>query len=427
MISSPALPNPFYCGCETEPSSDALISVDEALRRGMALVNPVREMDHVPLDQAHGRVLAETIQAEVSLPLFDNSAMDGYAIRIADLTGEGPWHLPVAGRITAGDAGVAAMPAGVALRIFTGAPVPPGCDAVIMQEQASREGNGILLRHLPRPGDNIRRAGEDLPVGAQLLSAGARIGPRAAALLASAGRGEVVVRRRIRVAFFSTGTELRVPGASLAAGQIWNSNRYHLQGTLRLPWVEAIDLGCVPDKPGQLQRTLEQASEIADLVVSTGGVSVGSKDHMPTVLHAAGGTAFVKNIAMKPGKPVIIGRIATSVYVGLPGNPVSAFVAWHVIGARLLEALAGIVEGSPLRIIVRAGFDRARRPGRCEFIPACLGRYDGHGTRVAKIVTSEVSHRLGLLAQSDGLLLVPSDTDRIRHGDMLEFLPFRNE
>ena len=147
---------------------------------------------------------------------------------------------------------------------------------------------------------------------------------------------------------------------------------------------------------------------------------------MPAVLRAAGGSIHVRKVAMKPGKPLMIGRIGAAIYLGLPGNPVSAFVTWHVIGARIAEALAGISERTPRRIIVRAGFERPRHPGRCEFLPACLGSYDGYGTRTADIVTSEVSHRAGLLAKADGLLLIPSETDRVRLGDMLEFLPFHD-
>jgi molybdopterin molybdotransferase len=426
-MTSSALSDPFYCGCEPNPSPDALISVDEALRRGLALAKPVADLERLLLSQVHGRVLAKTALAESPLPLFDNSAMDGYAIRLADFSGEGPWHLPVAGRLAAGDVGVRSMPVGAALRIFTGAAIPPDCDAVVEQEMTQPEGDGIRLCGRPKPGDNIRRAGEDLAVGAELLPAGRRIGPRAASLLACAGYGEVVVRRRVRVAFFSTGSELRAPGSQLKPGQIWNANRSFLQGSLDLPWVDAIDIGCIPDTPEQLRQALEQASRDADLVVSTGGVSVGDEDHMPSVLRALGGTTHVRRVAMKPGKPLTIGRIGAALYLGLPGNPDSTFVTWHMIGARIAEALAGISEQAPRRIVVRAGFDRQRRPRRCEFLPARLGGYDGNGTRTAEIVSRGVSRQIALMAWANGLLLIPSETDRVRQGDMLEFLPFCGE
>jgi molybdopterin molybdotransferase len=427
MSASLALSIPFYCGCETEPESDGLISVDAALRRGLSLARPVQEVECLPLDQAHGRVLAKAVRSGVVLPHFDNSAMDGYAIRLADLAGEGPWRLPVAGRVAAGDTGDEPLPRGAALRIFTGAPIPPGCDAVVMQEMTQLQGRVVQIDRRPEPGENIRRAGEDLIAGTELLSAGRRIGPRAAMLLASAGCGEVVVRRRIKVAFFSTGSELRSPGRPLARGQIWNANRYHLAGSLALPWVEQRDLGNVPDEPNFLLQALKQAARDADIVVTTGGVSVGDEDHMPAMLHAAGGRAHAMKVAIKPGKPLVIGCIGGAIYLGLPGNPVSAFVTWRVIGARIAEALAGISDAAPRRIIVRAGFERSRRPGRCEFLPARLSDYDGRGTRAANIASAAVSHRVALLAGADGLLLIPAEMERISRGDMLEFLPFWDE
>ncbi len=424
MSASSAVSEPFYCGCDVEPKPGTLQSVDGALRLGLSLVEPVVEQERLSLDQVHGRVLAEAVRAHVSLPLFDNSAMDGYAIRLADLTGEGPWKLQVAGRVAAGDVADCPVPAGSALRIFTGATIPPACDAVVIQELTELDGDTVEIRMRPERGANIRRAGEDLACGSELLQAGRRIGPRAATLLASAGWGEVAVRRRVKIAYFSTGSELRSPGSALEPGQIWNANRYHLAGALSLPWVEAIDLGSIPDMPDLLQQALEHAAGQADMVVTTGGVSAGDEDHMRAVLHAAGGEIHVSKVAMKPGKPLVIGRIGGALYLGLPGNPVSAFVTWHVIGIFLAQALAGMTQKGPSRFFVRAGFDRTRRPGRCEFLPARLGSYDDHGVRTVKIVTSQVSHRVALLAQADGLLLIPAEADRVAIGDMLEFLPF---
>ncbi len=424
MNDAPALSDPFFCGCEIKPEMGALISVDAAIRRALALVKPVAQVERLPLERAHGRVLGEAVRSGVSLPLFDSSAMDGYAVRLADLAGEGPWRLRVSGRVAAGDAGSGSLPAGAALRIFTGAAIPSGCDAVVIQELTRLEDDTVEIQRRPRPNENIRRAGEDLVLGSEFLPAGCHIGPRVASLLAAAGCGEVVVRRRIRVAFFSTGSELRAPGTSLAPGQIWNANRYHLQGSLDLPWVDAIDMGAVPDQIDRLREALEQASRDADLVVTTGGVSAGDEDHMPAALNAAGGEIHVTKVAMKPGKPLIIGLLGSALYIGLPGNPVSAFVAWYVIGARIAEALAGIREARPPRCIVRADFDRIRQPGRCEFLPARLGSYDANGTRNVEITGLAISHRVALLAQADGLLLIPSEAHRIQRGDMLEFLPF---
>lgn len=424
MIPPVASSDSFLCDCGIEQQTGRLVSVAVALKRGLALAEPVVETERLPLDRAHSRVLAQPVRASCALPIFDNSAMDGYAVRLADFAGNGPWRLPVAGRVAAGDAGAAELPPGAAFRIFTGALVPQGCDAVVAQEKVRMEGRAIRLDRRPRWGENVRRAGEDLAAGTEIMPAGRRIGPRVATLLASIGCGDVTVRRRLRVAFFSTGSELRDAGASLSPGQIWNANRSLLQGALALPWIEAIDIGPVPDRPARLREALERAAREADLVVSTGGVSVGDEDHMPAVLSAAGGTVQVMKVAMKPGKPLMIGRIGEALYLGLPGNPVAAFVCWHVIGARIAEVSAGITEGGTRRMIVRAGFERVRQPGRCEFLPVRLGDYDGHGVRTVAVTALDVSHRVALLAQADGLLLIPSETDRIRHDDMLEFIPF---
>lgn len=424
MNNLTAMPSPFYCGCEAEPAQGTMLSVDAALHKGLSLAKTVDGTEQLPLASAHGRVLGRTIRATTRLPLFDNSAMDGYALRRADLSGDGPWRLPVVGRIAAGDDGSAPLLAGTAQRIFTGAPVPPGCDAVIIQEMTQREDNTIRIERRPASGENIRRAGEDIAKGAELLPQGRLIDPRAATLLAAAGCGEIAVRRRIRVAFFTTGSELRDPGDRLAPGQIWNANHTQLQSALDKPWIEAIDMGTIADEPKLLREALETAAGKADLVVTTGGVSVGDEDHMPQLLRAAGGFADVMKVAMKPGKPLTIGRLGASLYIGLPGNPVSAFVTWHIIGARLAEKLAGLASNGPRRSFVRAGFVRTRQMGRCEFLPANLGRADSSGLQTVEITTAAVSHRVALLAQADGLILIPAETDQVNPGDLLEFLPF---
>ena len=414
-----------FCGCDDSIATvGPLIPVDVALQRGLALAAAVEGVERLPLEQAVGRVLAGPAHARGPMPPFDNAAMDGYALRLADLPGAGPWTLRVAGRIAAGDRGLATIPAGAALRIFTGAPVPEGCDAVVMQEAVTRIGGVITLTRAPEPGGNIRRAGEDLAEGAELLPAGRAIGAREAAALAAAGLGRVTVRRRLRVAIFSTGSELREPGEALEPGQIWNANRYHLRAALSQPWVDLADLGALPDTPFRLRKVLEEAAARADLVISTGGVSVGEEDHMPHVFRAAGGALQVMRLAMKPGKPLALGRLGGAVYIGLPGNPVSAFVSWMAIGARLAEAMAGLVAPPPRKTLVRAGFDLARRAGRCEFAPARICGYDGSGRQVIGMLSPSYAHRVALLAMADGLALIPAETERIAQGDLLEFMPF---
>jgi molybdopterin biosynthesis enzyme len=316
------IPTAAVCGCDD--IARGLMTVDAALRRGLALCTAVAETETLPLDAATGRVLVAPATAPLPLPPFDSAAMDGYALRRADLVGPGPWHLPVAGRIAAGMAAPARMPAGAGLRIFTGAPVPPDCDAVVMQERVTRSGDTLRLDRMPAPGENIRRAGEDLAAGAAILPAGRVVGAREAAALRAA---------------------------------------------------------------------LERAAATADLVVSTGGVSVGEEDHMPRLLRAAGGEIAVLKVAMKPGKPVALGRLGGAVYIGLPGNPVSAFVTWAVLGARMAEALAGIADPTTRRQIVRAIAPLTRRPGRCEFRPVRLpARHIRHRHPVAECL----QHNRGL-------------------------------
>jgi molybdopterin molybdotransferase len=410
------------CGCD-DTLEHGLVPVETAVRRGLALAEPVPEVETVALEAVGGRVLAEDAVSPLPLPPYDNAAMDGYALRLSDLPGDGPWKLPILGGIAAGEAGMAIMPRGGVLRILTGAPVPLECDAVVMQEHVQRSLGCVTIRTRPASGTNIRRTGEDLPAGAAILSAGKTIGPREAAALAATGHASVPIRRRVRVALFCTGSELRHPGETLGPGQIWNANRFTLRAALDLPWIDLEDLGTVPDTPGELTATLLAASERADLVISTGGVSVGDADHMPRLFREAGGDIHALRIALKPGKPLAIGRMGHAIYLGLPGNPVSAFVTWHVIGARIAERLAGIVGATSRRLVVKAGFTTTRRPGRCEFRPVRVTGYDASGAQRVELLSPSFSARIALLAGADGLAMIPAECDRIAEGDLLEFLP----
>lgn len=422
-MPSPARLHPEFCGCDEAAVAGKLIPVNIALLRGLRLAEPVVERDCLPLEDAAGRILAQPIRAPVPLPPFDNSAMDGYALCTEDTQGGGPWTLPVAGRIAAGSAGDR-LAAGTAVRILTGAPIPPGADTVVMQENVLREGGRITLDARPRPGLNIRRQGEDLVAGAEILPAGTEIDARRASALAACGAARVAVHRKVRVAIFSTGSELRHPGETLWPGQIWNANRFMLRTALRKPWIELQDLGTVPDDPQELCSVLTQAAHAADLVVSTGGVSVGDEDHMPRLVRDAGGEIHAMHVAMKPGKPVALGRLGRALYVGLPGNPVSAFVTWHVLGAAILGRLGGKMDAGPSKSTVKAGFNADRDPGRCEFRPARIAGYDATGAEIAEALHPSFSARVALLAQADGLVLIPAECERVREGDILEFIRF---
>lgn len=400
------------------------VPFETALAEALALAEPVRETETVALEDATGRVLAAPATTPIPLPPFDNSAMDGYAVRLRDLPGDGPWRLPLARRIAAGDAGGGALPVGGAARILTGAPVPEGADAVVMQENVAVEDGHVVFSRRPRPGENIRRAGDDLAQGSTVLPAGVLIGAREAAALAAAGAARVGVHRRLRVAIFSTGSELRQPGEALAPGQIWNSNRFQLRAALAEPWIETIDLGAVADEPGLLRRTLEHAASRADLVVTTGGVSVGEEDHMPRLLAEAGGQARVMKVAMKPGKPLTVGTLGKAIYLGLPGNPVSAFVTWRMIGSCVAARRGGIARLRPVFTTVRAATAETRHPGRIEFRPVRIVGEAASGEPEAELLAPTFSARLAMLAAADGLAVIPAAAERIEKGDVLRFLPF---
>lgn len=400
-----------------------LMSWEEARAIGLSLASPVVGDMSLPLTQAIGRVTATPFTSPVALPLFDNSAMDGYALATSCLPDPGPWTLPMVGRIAAGDAG-GSLPQGAALRILTGAPIPEGADAVIMQEHVSRSGSEITLCERPTPGINIRRAGEDLVIGGEVLPAGRALGPRELGVLAAMGQAQVTVRRKVRVALLCSGSELREPGEPLAPGQIWNANRFLLAAALNAPWVELVDLGAVPDVPAQLAGELLRAATSADLVISTGGMADGDEDHMPRLLRENGGSVHALRVAIKPGKPVGIGKLGRATYVGLPGNPVAAFVTWSMLGAPLLRKLAGFTDPLPVFQTGRLSAPLIRRSGRAEFRPACLKPAGSDGLPLVELMAPNFAARIALLASAEGLALIPADADRLEPGAHIDFLKF---
>lgn len=401
----------------------ALMPVDVALARALALARPVAGADDLPLGAATGRITEAPTASPVPLPPFDNAAMDGYGLDPAALPGPGPWVLPVAGRARAGDA-PAACPPGAAVRILTGAAIRQGVAAVVPQEEVAREGDRIVLRTRPLPGAHIRRAGCDLAAGATILPAGRPIGPREAGALAAAGQARVRVRRRVRVAILSTGSELVEPGQPLAPGQIWNSNRAQLAAALALPFVDLTDLGPVPDAPDRIAAALHRAAPGADLIVTTGGVSVGDEDHTTRMVRAAGGTVHAMKLAMKPGKPLTIGTLGGAVWLGLPGNPVAAFVTWAVLGAPVLRALAGLADPVALPQAAWLAAPVAHRPGRREYLPARRAGVDAQGLPLVECLAGAGSHRVAQLALAEGLVVVPSAAEGLGAGVRVEFLPF---
>ena len=342
----------------------------------LAAATPLSTVEQVPTAEALGRVLAVDQISSLDVPPLDNSSMDGYAVRCADVPAAGA-RLVVAQRIPAGSVGHTLAP-GTAARIFTGAPIPHGADAVVMQELCSLDGDGVLIDHLPRPGEWIRRAGEDIARGAVVLTAGQRLGPQMLGLAASVGCATLPVFRRLRVALFSTGDELVMPGEPLPPGAIYNSNRYVLRGLLEALGCQVCDLGIVPDSLEATRAALRAAAGSNDLIITSGGVSVGEEDHVKPAVQAEG-QLDLWLVAMKPGKPVAFGRVNDPAggngadFIGLPGNPVSSFVTFLMLVRPFILRRMGVEDCLPHSIRLPAGFDWPRPDRRREFLRARVG------------------------------------------------------
>jgi molybdopterin molybdotransferase len=392
--------------------SDAMLSVAEALDRLLAQARPVAETETLAADDALGRILAEDLVSQVTVPPLDNAAMDGYALRVADWA-EDRW-LRVAQRIPAGAVGQPLAP-DTAARIFTGAPIPSGADAVVMQEDCDSREDEVLARRPPRPGDHIRRAGEDITGGQTVLRAGQRLGPARLGVAAATGATRLAVRRRLKVAVFFTGDELVMPGQPLPAGRIYNSNRATLTALLRQLGCEVLDLGQVPDRLEATVDTLEQASRAADVVLTSGGVSVGEEDHVKAAVQRLGRVDMWK-VAMKPGKPLVLGQVGEADFLGLPGNPVSAFVVFCLFARPFLLQRMGAESQSPVAFTVPAGFDWPKPGKRREFLRARL-----EGGR-AVLYPSQSSGVLTSVAWAEGLVDVDSGMT-VRQDDPVRYLP----
>ena len=351
-----------------------MLSYEEALDHLLAAAVPVTETKAVPLAAARGRILAAVQSSALNVPPLDNSAMDGYAVRCADVTREGI-ELPVAQRIPAGTVGVPLQP-GTAARIFTGAPVPAGADAVVMQELCEVGAGGtVIANQIPRSGQNIRRAGEDIAAGAEILAAGTRLGPAELGLAASVGLATLPVYRRLRVALLSTGDELAEPGQPLPPGGIYNSNRYFLHALLEGLGCAVTDLGRVPDSLDATRDALQKAAEVSDLILSTGGVSVGEEDHVKAAIEQEGELNLWK-IAIKPGKPLAFGRAGkvgagrTADFIGLPGNPVSSFVTFLMLVRPFILRRMGAAQWRPPVRRLMAASNWTKPDKRREFLRA---------------------------------------------------------
>lgn len=398
-----------------------MLSVEQARARIMALVTPLTTRERLPVRAALGRVLAEDIISSVNVPPYANSAMDGYALRGADLAGD-TTTLYVIGTALAGIPYNGIVEPSTCVRIMTGAVLPDEADTVLMQEQVQRSGEEIIVQGTHNVGENVRHIGEDIAFGSVVLAAGRRLMPSDLGQIASLGVGEVSVYRRLRVAFFSTGDELRSIGEPLAAGQIYDSNRYTLYGMLTRLGAEVIDMGVIPDQRLRIEAAFQDAVQAADVVITSGGVSVGEADYVKETLDRLGNVDFWK-IAMKPGKPLAFGKVQQALFFGLPGNPVSVMATFYQFVQPALRHLMGEPAAATLTIKVPCAQALKKKPGRTDFQRGLLVRNAG-GELVVDSTGLQGSHVLSSMSRANCFIVLPAECGDVPAGTLVEVQPF---
>lgn len=400
----------------SDPTAPRMLSVAEAQAFMLGAARPVAEVELVDTMRANGRVLATAQTSTLNVPERDNTQMDGYAVRASDCA-SGAASLPVSQRIAAGHVGLPLQP-GTAARIFTGALLPDGADCVVMQEQCTLLDGVVTVNHVPHAGEWVRRQGEDIRAGGVILGAGRRLRSQEMGLAASVGLAQVPVLRKLRVAVFFTGDELAMPGQPLAPGAVYNSNRFTLRGLLENLGCEITDLGIVPDSLEATKTVLRQAAQGNDLIITSGGVSVGEEDHIKPAVEAEG-RLNMWQIAVKPGKPLAFGEVQEAFFIGLPGNPVSSFVTFLLFVRPFILRLQGVTgKLAPRSYQLPAAFERLKADKRNEFLRAKVnddGELEVFANQSSGVLTSTV--------WGDGLIdCLPGLS--IARGDMLRFIPF---
>ena len=407
------------CADDFDPAS---LPVDVAMGKILETLHPLEALERIPIRNALGRILRENITSPINVPSATNSAMDGYAIYSSDIPAHGTVNLLVIGTAFAGKPFSGTISPGQCVRIMTGAVLPPATDTVVMQEHVERTDGSIRLDNSIKAGANVRMAGEDIAIGDNVLENGTEITPADTGLIASLGIGEINVTRPLRVAFFSTGDELRSLGEPLADGNIYDSNRYTLYGMLARLGVEIIDMGVIRDNPELLQEAFQQAAAQADVLITSGGVSVGEADYVKEILELVGTVNFWK-VAMKPGRPLAFGKIQNTWFFGLPGNPVSVMVTFYQFVQPALRYLMGAREITPVTFKAICESELKKRPGRVEYQRGILGKNDAGQVTVHK-TGAQGSGILRSMAQANCFIILPMDSGRIEPGSLVDVQPF---
>lgn len=401
--------------------SAELMSLEAALTQMLSRITPLTAVETLPLVNCFGRILATDVVSPLDVPGFDNSAMDGYAVRLADLSLDKP--LPVAGKAFAGQPYQGEWPARTCIRIMTGAPIPAGCEAVVMQEQTEQTDDGVRFTAGVRGGQNIRRRGEDIRQDAVVFPAGTRLTVAELPVLASLGIADAQVVRKVRVALFSTGDELQLAGQPLGEGQIYDTNRLTVHLMLQQLGCEVINLGIIPDDPCKLRAAFLEADSQADVVISSGGVSVGEADYTKTILEELGEIAFWK-LAIKPGKPFAFGKLGNSWFCGLPGNPVSAALTFYQLVQPLLAKLSGNTAcGLPPRQRVRTASRLKKTPGRLDFQRGIL-QHNANGELEVMTTGHQGSHIFSSFSLGNCFIVLERERGNVEPGEWVDVEPF---
>lgn len=414
---------PVTSTCDTPQKQSPWLNVNEAIKRMTESVKKIQTTETVSIREALNRVLAKEVISSINVPPYANSAMDGYAFNSADLPASGEKTVTMIGKSFAGIPFDGEVKAGECIRIMTGAPMANGTDTVVMQEQAQANDNSITIQSGHCKNENVRHIGEDIKDGDTVLKIGQHLTPAELGVLASLGVAEVTVYKKIRVAFFSTGDELRNVDESLDEGQIYDSNRYTLFGMLSNLGVELIDMGIIPDDRTAIEKAFIQASEQADAIMTSGGVSVGEADFVKETLDKLGKVDFWK-IAMKPGKPLAFGFVNDAVFFGLPGNPVSVMATFYQFALPTLKTMMGLNITKPTVVKVACKTDLRKSPGRTDFQRGILQTND-QGELIVESIGMQASHVLSGMSKANCFIILPQDWGNVDAGTLVDVQPFR--